>query len=76
MFMKFSLLKKKIYQKNFKILTNIFSYLNFHVRNLKDKTKIKIKNERKIKTSIQGRLTLIKIHWIEDFWKKICLNLD
>jgi len=66
-----SLTKEKFTKRNFKLLTNLFSYINFYLREIKDKTKIKIQNERKIKTSIQGSFTYTKKSLLnERFWKK------
>ena len=66
-----SLKKEKFIKQNFKILTNISSYINFHLRNLREKTKIKIKNERKIKTSIQGSFTYTDSSLLDQrFWKE------
>ncbi len=70
-----SLKKEKFIKRNFKILTNISSYLNFHLRTLRDKAKIKIKNERKIKTSIQGSFTYIKHNSLDKrFWNNDAFN--
>lgn len=65
-----SLEKKNFIKKNFKVLTNISSYINFSLRDLRDKTKIIIKNERKIKTSIQGSFTYTKQDLLDKYYWK------
>ncbi len=71
-----SLKKEKFFKRNFKILTNISSYLNFYSRNLRDKINIKFRNQQKIKTSIQGSFTytnlksLNKTFWDENSFDK------
>ena len=63
--------QEKFIKRNFKLLTNLFSYFNYHLREFKDKAKIKIKNERKIKTSIQGSFTYTDSSLLDErFWKK------
>ena len=63
--------KEKFIKQNFKILTNLTSYVNFHLRNLRETMKIKIKNERKIKTSIQGSFTYTERNLLDKrFWEE------
>ena len=58
-------------KRNFKLLTNLSSYINYHLRVFKDKTKIKIQNNRKIKKSIQGSFTYTDNNLLDErFWKK------
>ena len=65
-----SLEKEKFLKRNFKVLTNLSSYFNFHLRTLRDKVKINIKDERKIKTSIQGSFTYTEPELLDKrFWK-------
>ena len=71
-----SLEKEKFLKRNFKVSTNLFSYLNFHLRTFRDKVKIKIKDERKIKTSIQGSFTYTEPELLDKrFWKSDTLSL-
>ncbi|MDA8822595.1 DUF1574 domain-containing protein [Candidatus Pelagibacter bacterium] len=49
--------KENFRKRNFKILTNISTYINFNLRNIREKKNIKNGNKRKIKTSIQGSFT-------------------
>lgn len=64
-----SLKKEKFFKKNFKVLTNISSYLNFNLRNLRDKVNIELRNKRKIKTSIQGSFTYTSFSSLnKNFW--------
>lgn len=66
-----SLRKKKFTKRNFKIMTNISSYINYNLRNVREKTKIKFQNERKIKTSIQGSFTYKDKEMLDKrFWKE------
>jgi len=62
--------KEKFVKRNFKILTNVSSYINFHTRQLREKTNIKLFNQRKVKTSIQGSFTYIDSNSLDPrFWK-------
>ena len=62
--------KEKFVKRNFKILNNISSYINFHIRTLREKANIKIFNQRKIKTSIQGSFTYKDSNALDPrFWK-------
>ena len=66
-------LEKKIdfKKKNFKILTNLTSYINYNIRFLKNKIKTEINNEYKIKKSIQGNFTYINVNELDKrFWKE------
>lgn len=66
-----SLKKEKFIKRNFKILTNIFSYINFNLRNFKEIMNNKIGNDRKIKTSIQGNFTYQELKSLDKkFWKE------
>lgn len=66
-----SLKKEKFLKRNFKIMTNISSYFNFKIRNLREKTKIRFTNNRKIKRSIQGSFTYTKKEKLDqNYWKK------
>ena len=73
--------KEKFLKRNFKILNNVSSYLNFYTRNLRELTNIKLNNPRKIKTSIQGSFTykdlnsLDKRFWNDDAFSKGKKNL-
>ena len=67
---KLSKVQEKFKKKNFKILTNISTYINFNLRNIREKTNIKLGNERKIKTSIQGSFTYLEKKSLDKkFWK-------
>ena len=66
-----SLREKKFTKRNFKIITNVSSYINYNLRNIREKTKIKFQNNRKIKTSIQGSFTYKDKELLDKrFWKK------
>ena len=63
--------KKSFSEKNFKLSKNISSYLNFNLRNLREKSNIRIRDKRKIKTSIQGSFTYTDANNLDQrFWKK------
>lgn len=68
--------QKDFINNNFKVIKNISSYINFNLRILKEKTKTKLLNERKVKQSIQGNFTytdrenLDKRFWKEGFFEK------
>ena len=74
--------KEKFTKRNFKLVTNVSSYLNYQSRNLRELTNIKLKNKRKIKTSIQGSftykdpITLDKRFWSEETFSKGKKNLE
>ena len=62
--------KKKFTKRNFKILNNISTYLNYNLRNFREIANIKLYNQRKIKTSIQGSFTYIDRDLLDKrFWK-------
>ncbi len=63
--------KEKFTKRHFKLSTNIASYLNYHTRNLKELTYIKLNKKRKIKTSIQGSFTYLDYDSLDKrFWKE------
>ena len=76
-----SKIKEKFTKRNFKITNNISSYVNYHLRNLRELTNIKLNDKRKIKTSIQGSFTykdqnlLDKRFWKNGFFLKGKTNL-
>ena len=66
-----SIKEQKFLKKNFKILNNIFSYINFSLRSFKEKIQTNYLNkQRKIKTSIQGNFTYTSLESLDKrFWK-------
>ncbi len=57
-------------ESNFKILENIFSLLNYKLRDLRAKVKKKSFNQYKVKTSIQGSFTYTDQENLDpQFWK-------
>jgi len=61
--------KDNFIKKNFKILNNVASYINYNLRNFRQK--INLENNKKIKTSIQGSFTYTKKENLDSrFWKK------
>lgn len=63
--------KEKFSKRNFKILNNIASYINFKLRYVREITNIKLRDQRKIKTSIQGSFTYKDESELDKrFWKK------
>ncbi len=64
-------LNQNFTDKNFKLLKNLFSYINYYLRDLKAKIKLKTLNKYKIKTSIQGNFTYTDLNELDArFWKK------
>ncbi len=62
--------KEKFTKKNFKLLNNVSSYINYHSRNLREFANIKLNEKRKIKTSIQGSFTYKDLNSLDKrFWK-------
>ena len=62
--------KEKFTKKNFKLLNNVSSYINYHLRNLREFANIKLNEKRKIKTSIQGSFTYKDLNSLDKrFWK-------
>lgn len=62
--------KEKFTKKNFKLINNISSYINYHSRNLREFANIKFNEKRKIKTSIQGSFTYKDLNSLDKrFWK-------
>ena len=60
---------KNFKKNNFKITTNLSSYVNYNLRNIRSSIKLKIKDEYKIKTSIQGNFTYTDINKLDKrFW--------
>ena len=58
-------------ESNFKILENVFSLLNYKLRDLRAKIKKKSFNQYKIKASIQGSFTYTEQENLDtQFWKK------
>ena len=67
--------KENFRKRNFKILTNISTYINFNFRNIREKKNIKNGNKRKIKTSIQGSFTYLERKSLDKrFWKDNSFN--
>tara|TARA_B110000444_G_C18841608_1_gene599324 strand:- start:804 stop:1898 length:1095 start_codon:yes stop_codon:yes gene_type:complete len=67
--------KKDFKNKNFKLLKNITSYINFNLRIFREKTKTKISNTRNIKQSIQGSFTYTDLLKLDKrFWKDGTFN--
>lgn len=63
--------QKNFIDRNFKISKNIFSFLNYNFRNLRENIMINLTSERKIKTSIQGSFTYTKQDDLNSrFWKE------
>ena len=71
-----SLNKKDNFKKNnFKLLTNISTYINYNMRNIRNQISSSLKNDYKIKTSIQGNFTYTKLDELDSrFWKKGTFN--
>ena len=68
---KLSQKKEKFVDKNFKSLKNISSYINYNLRNLKASIKLQVKDEYKIKTSVQGNFTYTDLKQLDQrFWGK------
>ncbi len=73
--------KEKFTKRNFKLINNVSSYINYHSRNLRELTNIRLSEKRKIKTSIQGSFTykeqdsLDKRFWKNDTFLKGRTNL-
>tara|TARA_B100000989_G_scaffold289362_1_gene261101 strand:- start:477 stop:1559 length:1083 start_codon:yes stop_codon:yes gene_type:complete len=62
--------KERFTKRNFKLMNNIASYINYHSRNLRELTNIRFNEKRKIKTSVQGSFTYIKQDLLDKrFWK-------
>ncbi len=63
--------KEKFIKRHFKLLNNVASYLNYHSRNLRELTNIKLNKKRKIKTSIQGSFTYLDSNSLDKrFWNE------
>ena len=68
--------KEKFIKRNFKILNNVSSYINFKLRHYREIADIKLRDQRKIKTSIQGSFTYKDINALDRrFWKKDTFTL-
>ena len=67
--------KDNFKKNNFKLLTNISTYINYNMRNIRNQISSSLKNEYKIKTSIQGNFTYTKLDKLDErFWKKATFN--
>ncbi len=63
--------KEKFSKRNFKLINNVSSYINYRLRNLRELTNIRFSEKRKIKTSIQGSFTYKDLNSLDKrFWKK------
>lgn len=68
--------KEKFLKRNFKVLTNIFSYINHSARKIKEISNIKLGDKRKIKTSIQGSFTYTDQGNLDrGYWKNNAFSL-
>ena len=68
--------KEKFSKRNFKTLNNVSSYINFRLRHYREIADIKFRDQRKIKTSIQGSFTYKDINALDRrFWKKDTFTL-
>ena len=63
--------RERFLKKNFKMLNNISSYINYFLRDIRERANIKLNNKRKIKTSIQGSFTYTDINFLDKrYWEK------
>ena len=63
--------KERFTKRNFKLINNISSYINYNLRNLRELTNIKFNEKRKIKTSIQGSFTYKNLNSLDRrFWQE------
>tara|TARA_B100001057_G_scaffold430384_1_gene457109 strand:- start:310 stop:1410 length:1101 start_codon:yes stop_codon:yes gene_type:complete len=67
--------EKNFKNKNFKISRNIASYVNFHLRNLRAKLDLKVKDTYKIKKTVQANFTYTDIDKLDQkYWSKELFN--
>ena len=67
--------KNNFKKNNFKLLTNISTYINYNMRNIRNQISSSLKNDYKIKTNIQGNFTYTKLDELDSrFWKKGTFN--
>lgn len=67
--------KESFVDKNFKLVKNIFAYINYDLRNFRSYLKKEIANRDKIKTSIQSNFTYTDLNLLDQrFWEKDYFN--
>ncbi len=67
--------KESFVDKNFKLVKNIFVYINYNLRTFRSYLKKEIANSDKIKTSIQSNFTYTDLNLLDQrFWEKDYFN--